>query len=92
MVPLFTWKLFIIDSVRVHSHLRFITPDLLLREMKSQKMDTEPILELLSSCNCSYYHRCLLGRKISRTTADNMHIIHICSDNMQMICTHTDEM
>ena len=31
-------------------------------------------------------------RKISRTTADNMHIICICPDNMQMICTYAGEM
>ena len=35
---------------------------------------------------------CLLVRKISRTTADNMHIIYICSDYMQMTCTYADEM
>ena len=39
----------------------------------------------------SHWH-CLLGRKISRTTADNMCIIRICSDNMQMTCTYADEM
>ena len=39
----------------------------------------------------SHWH-CLLGRKISRTTADNMRTIHMCSDNMQMTCTYADEM
>ena len=39
-----------------------------------------------------WHWHCLLGRNISRTTADNVHIIRICSDNMRMTCTYADNM
>ena len=37
-----------------------------------------------------WHQHCLLGRNISRTTADNVHIVRICSDNMQMTCTYAN--
>ena len=39
-----------------------------------------------------WHWHCLLGWNISRTTADNVHIIRICSDNMWMTCTYADNM
>ena len=39
-----------------------------------------------------WHRHCLLGRNISRTTANNVCIIHICPDNMWMTCTCADNM
>ena len=39
-----------------------------------------------------WHWHCLLGRNISRTTANNVHIIRICPDNVWMTCTYADNM
>ena len=39
-----------------------------------------------------WHRHCLLGRKISRTTANNVCIICICPDNVWMTCTYADNM
>ena len=39
-----------------------------------------------------WHWHCLLGRNISRTTANNVHIICICPDNVWMTCTYSDNM
>ena len=39
-----------------------------------------------------WHRHCLLGRNISRTTANNVHIIHICPDNVRMTPTYADNM
>ena len=39
-----------------------------------------------------WHQDCLLERNISRTTADNVRIICICSDNMRMTCKYANNM
>ena len=39
-----------------------------------------------------WHWHCLLGRNISRTTANNVSIICICPNNVWMTCTYTDNM
>ena len=39
-----------------------------------------------------WHQHCLLKRNISRTTADNVRIIRICSDNMRMTCKYANNM
>ena len=39
-----------------------------------------------------WHQHCLLGRNISRTTANNVRIIRICPDNVWMTCTYADNM
>ena len=41
---------------------------------------------------CGWHWYFLLGRNISRTTANNLRIICICPDNVWMTCTYADNM